>query len=114
MHVAASKPEYVSRDQVSAEAIAKEKEIFAEQALASGKPANIIEKMVEGRIAKYLGEITLLGQPFVKDPETSVEKLLKTNGNAKVLRFERFEVGEGIEKKTTDFAAEVMATVKGV
>jgi elongation factor Ts len=113
MHVAASKPEYVSKDQVSADAIAKEKEIFAEQAAASGKPANIIEKMVEGRISKYIGEITLLGQPFVKDPETTVEKLLKSNGNATVARFDRFEVGEGIEKKTTDFAAEVAATMKG-
>jgi elongation factor Ts len=113
MHVAASKPEFISKEQVSASAIASEKAIFTEQAQSSGKPANIIEKMVEGRIAKYINEITLLGQPFVKDPEISVEKLLKNNGSAKVLRFERFEVGEGIEKKTADFAAEVMATVKG-
>jgi elongation factor Ts len=112
MHVAASRPEYVTKEQVPAAVIAKEKEIFTEQAQSSGKPANIIEKMVEGRVTKYLAEITLLGQPFVKDPDTNVEKLLKTN-NAKALRFTRFEVGEGIEKKTTDFAAEVMATVKG-
>jgi elongation factor Ts len=112
MHVAASRPEHLTRDQVPASAIAKEKEIFTEQAQTSGKPANIIEKMVEGRVNKYLAEITLLGQPFVKDPETTVEKLLKSN-NAQVRRFMRFEVGEGIEKKTTDFAAEVMATVKG-
>jgi elongation factor Ts len=112
MHVAASRPEYVTKEQVPADAIAKEKEIFAEQAKASGKPANIIEKMVEGRVSKYLNEITLLGQPFVKDPDTTVEKLVNTN-NAKVARFVRFEVGEGIEKKTADFAAEVMATVKG-
>jgi elongation factor Ts len=112
MHIAASRPECVSKDQVSAGQIAKEKEIFAEQAKQSGKPANIIEKMVEGRVNKYLNEITLLGQPFVKDPETTVEKLLKSV-NAKVLRFARFEVGEGIEKKSTDFAAEVMATAKG-
>jgi elongation factor Ts len=112
MHVAASRPEYVNKEQVPIEAIAKEKEIFAAQAQASGKPANIIEKMVEGRVSKYLNEISLLGQPFVKDPDTSVEKLLKNN-NAKILRFTRFEVGEGIEKKATDFAAEVMATVKG-
>jgi elongation factor Ts len=112
MHVAASKPEYVTKDEVPAAAIAKEKDIFAEQAKASGKPANIIEKMVEGRVSKFLGEITLLGQPFVKDPDTTVEKLVKSN-NAKVARFVRFEVGEGIEKKTADFAAEVMATVKG-
>jgi len=112
MHVAASRPEYVTKEQVPADAIAKEKEVFAEQAKASGKPANIIEKMVEGRVNKYLSEITLLGQPFVKDPDTTVEKLVKSN-NANVARFVRFEVGEGIEKKTSDFAAEVMATVKG-
>ncbi len=112
MHVAASRPECVSKDQVPAQAIAKEKAIFAEQAQASGKPANIIEKMVEGRVNKYLNEITLLGQAFVKDPDTTVEKLLKSKG-AKVVRFARLEVGEGIEKKTTDFAAEVMAQVKG-
>jgi len=112
MHIAASRPEYVSRNQVPAERVAKEKEIFTEQAQQSGKPANIIEKMVEGRVSKFLAEITLLGQPFVKDPDTSIEKLLKSK-NAQVLRFLRYEVGEGIEKKTADFAAEVMATVKG-
>jgi elongation factor Ts len=112
MHIAASRPECVTREEVPAARIAKEREIFAAQAAQSGKPANIIEKMVEGRVAKFLGEITLLGQPFVKDPETTVEKLLKARG-AKVLRFTRYEVGEGIEKKAADFAAEVMATVKG-
>jgi elongation factor Ts len=112
MHVAASRPECVSRDQVPAELIAREKEIFSEQAKQSGKPANIIEKMVEGRVAKFLSEVTLLGQPFVKDPETSVEKLLKQAG-ASVTGFTRYEVGEGIEKKSGDFAAEVMAQVKG-
>jgi elongation factor Ts len=112
MHIAASRPECVAKDQVPAERIAKEKEIFAAQAAQSGKPANIIEKMVEGRINKFLTEITLLGQPFVKDPDTTVEKLVKSK-NARVLRFVRYEVGEGIEKKASDFAAEVMATVKG-
>jgi elongation factor Ts len=112
MHIAASKPECVSKEQVPAELIAKEKEIFSAQAAQSGKPANIIEKMVEGRIAKFLGEITLLGQPFVKDPEQTVEKLLKGR-NAAVAGFTRYEVGEGIEKKSGDFAAEVMAQVKG-
>lgn len=112
MHIAASRPECVSKEQVPAELIAKEKEIFSEQAKQSGKPANIIEKMVEGRINKFLSEITLLGQPFVKNPDTTVEKLLKSK-NARALRFTRYEVGEGIEKKTADFAAEVMATVKG-
>lgn len=112
MHIAASRPECVSREQVSAELISKEKEIFIAQAADSGKPPEIIEKMVTGRINKYLGEITLLGQPFVKDPETTVEKLLK-NANATVAGFTRYEVGEGIEKKSGDFAAEVMAQVKG-
>ncbi|MDH4134791.1 MAG: translation elongation factor Ts [Gammaproteobacteria bacterium] len=112
MHVAASRPECVSRDQVPAELIAKEREIFTAQAAESGKPANIIEKMVEGRISKYLGEVTLLGQPFVKDPETTVEKLL-AKSKATVSGFTRYEVGEGIEKKSGDFAAEVMAQVKG-
>ncbi len=112
MHVAASRPEYVSKDQVPAAAMAKEKEIFAEQAKSSGKPADIVEKMVMGRVNKYLNEITLLGQPFVKDPETTVEKLLKSKG-AVVKGFIRYEVGEGLEKRSDDFAAEVMATVKG-
>ena len=112
MHIAASRPECVSREQVSAELIAKEKEIFIAQAAESGKPPEIIEKMVTGRINKYLAEITLLGQPFVKDPETTVEKLLK-KVNATVTGFARYEVGEGIEKKSGDFAAEVMAQVKG-
>jgi len=111
MHVAASKPEYVAREQVPADAIAKEKEIFAAQAAASGKPPEIVEKMVAGRVAKYLNEVTLLGQPFVKDPDTTVEKLLKSAG-AKVRRFARFQVGEGIEKEKGDFAAEVMAQVR--
>ena len=112
MHVAASRPEYVSKDQVPAAAVAKEKEIFTEQSRASGKPAEIIEKMVMGRVNKYLNEITLLGQPFVKDPETTVEKLLKSKG-ATVKGFIRYEVGEGLEKRSDDFAAEVMATMKG-
>lgn len=112
MHVAASRPEYVSKDQVPAAAVAKEKEIFAEQAKASGKAPEIIEKMVMGRVNKYLGEITLLGQPFVKDPETTVEKLLKSR-EATVKGFIRYEVGEGLEKRSDNFAAEVMATVKG-
>jgi elongation factor Ts len=112
MHIAASRPQCVSKDQVPAELIAKEKEIFTAQAAESGKPAEIIEKMVVGRINKFLGEVTLLGQPFVKDPDTSVEKLLQGAG-ASVVRFMRYEVGEGIEKASSDFAAEVMAQVKG-
>lgn len=112
MHIAASRPAYVNKDEVPADAIAKEKEVFSAQAAQSGKPADIIEKMIGGRIQKYLNEISLLGQPFVKDPDTTVEKLLK-NAKAKVVRFTRYEVGEGIEKATADFAAEVMAQVKG-
>jgi len=112
MHIAASRPVCVSADQVPAETIAKEKEIFAAQAANSGKPANIIEKMVEGRLKKFLSEITLLGQPFVKDPDQNVEKLLKAN-KANVIHFERFEVGEGIEKKSENFADEVRQQVQG-
>lgn len=112
MHIAASKPEYVSEDQVSADVIAKEKEIFSAQALESGKPAEIVEKMIGGRISKFLAEITLVGQPFIKDDSMTVAKLLASKGNS-VARFARFEVGEGIEKKEEDFAAEVMAQVRG-
>lgn len=112
MHVAAAKPDYVSEDQVSADVIAKEKEIFAAQALESGKPAEIVEKMIGGRINKFLAEVTLLGQPFIKDDSVTVGKLLTSKGNS-VVRFARFEVGEGIEKKEEDFAAEVMAQVRG-
>ena len=112
MHIAASKPEYVTAEQVSAEVIAKEKEIFAAQALDSGKPAAIVEKMIDGRIAKFLAEVTLLGQPFIKDDSQTVGKLLTANSNT-VTRFVRFEVGEGIEKKEENFAEEVMAQVRG-
>jgi elongation factor Ts len=112
MHIAASKPTAVSADEVPAELIEKEKEIFTAQAQESGKPADIIEKMIDGRIRKFLQEITLLGQPFVKDPDQTVEKLLKGAG-AKVVKFTRIEVGEGIEKKQENFADEVMAQVRG-
>jgi len=112
MHVAASKPVALGPDNVSADLIAKEKEIYRAQAEESGKPADIIEKMVSGRVNKFLKEVTLLGQPFVKNPDISVEQLLKENG-AKVSAFVRFEVGEGIEKKSDNFAEEVMAQVRG-
>lgn len=112
MHIAASQPQAVAPEDVSAELIAKEKEIFVAQASSSGKPANIIEKMIEGRIKKFLSEISLHGQPFVKNPDQTVADLLKTN-NAKVISFVRFAVGEGIEKQTTDFATEVMMQVQG-
>ena len=112
MHVAASNPRYLSTREVPQEVIAKEREILSEQARGEGKPPEIVAKMVEGRLRKTLGEVTLLGQPFVKDPDVTVEKLLKGAG-AEVLSFERFEVGAGIEKKQEDFVAEVMAQVKG-
>jgi elongation factor Ts len=107
MHVAASNPRYLSAAQVPPEVVAKERDILAEQARGEGKPPEIVAKMVEGRLRKTLGEITLTGQPFVKDPDVSVEKLLK-GAKAEVAAFERFEVGAGIEKKTDDFVAEVM------
>jgi elongation factor Ts len=113
MHVAASRPLCVKPEQVSADVLDKEREIIRAQSADSGKPAAIIEKMVEGRLKKFLAEVTLLGQPFVKDPDQSVEKLLKSAG-AEVVRFTRFEVGEGIEKKQEDFAAEVMAQARRV
>ena len=112
MHIAATNPQAISSDDVSADLIEKEKEIFTAQAKESGKPDEIIEKMITGRIAKFLKEVTLLGQPFVKDPDQTVEKLLKSRG-ATVVSFTRFEVGEGIEKKQENFADEVMGQVKG-
>jgi elongation factor Ts len=112
MHVAASNPVCVSADDVPQSMQDKEREIYMAQARESGKPENIIEKMVEGRLRKWLGEITLHGQPFVKDPDTSVGKLLEKAG-ARVVRFQRFEVGEGIEKKSESFAEEVMAQARG-
>ena len=110
MHIAASKPLCVDESGVPQELLDKEKEIFSAQAEASGKPADIIEKMVDGRIRKYLAEITLVGQPFVKDPDKTVGALLKDEG-ANVTGFVRYEVGEGIEKKQENFADEVMAQV---
>ena len=111
MHIAASNPTVVSPSDVPEALIEKEKEIFAAQAQESGKPAEIIEKMIGGRITKYLDEISLLGQSFVKDPSKKVSSLLQSE-NAEVLNFIRFEVGEGIEKKQQDFAEEVMAQVR--
>jgi len=112
MHVAASKPVAVSRDQVPAETVAKEREIAVARAAESGKPANIVEKMVEGAVAKYLSEVTLLAQPFVKgDGKQTVGDLVKAQGAA-VHGFVLYVVGEGIEKKKDDFAAEVAAMAK--
>src|SRR5262245_21273852 len=111
MHVAAANPRYVSPSDVPADVVAKEREILAAQAAAEGKPAAIVEKMVEGRLRKYLAEICLTGQPFVKDPDTSVGQLLE-RAKASVSGFLRYEVGEGIERKQENFAAEVMAQVE--
>jgi elongation factor Ts len=111
MHVAATNPAYVDGSAVPAAVLDKERGILTEQTRAEKKPPEIIAKMVEGRLRKYLAEITLLGQPFVKDPDTSVEKLLKKSG-ATVVQFARYEVGAGIEKKQDDFVSEVMAQVK--
>jgi elongation factor Ts len=112
MHIAASRPLCVSAEDVSAETLDKEREIFSAQAAGSGKPAHIAENIVAGKLQKFLNENTLLGQPFVKDPEQSVEKILAAEG-AKMLEFVRFEVGEGIQRKEDDFVAEVMAQAKG-
>ena len=111
MHVAATNPAYLSVADVPADVVAKEREIETEKALAEGKPADIVAKMVEGRIRKTLNEKVLLGQPFVKDPDQTIEKLLKA-AKAEVKSFQRFEVGAGIEKKQDDFVGEVMAQVK--
>ena len=108
MHIAASKPECVSEDQLSDDLLDREKAIFIEQAKESGKPDNIIEKMIVGRMKKFVGEVTLYGQSFVKDPDTTVGALVKAN-NAEVESFVRFEVGEGIEKKVDNFVEEVLA-----
>jgi len=112
MHIAASNPLCVDADQVPAGLLEKEKDIFRAQALESGKPADVVEKIIGGRVRKYLEEVTLLGQAFVKDAEITVEKLLARTG-AKVHRFARIEVGEGIEKRQENFAEEVMAQVRG-
>ncbi len=106
MHVAAVNPQFVDEAGVPAEFVEKEKAILIAQAESSGKPMEIIEKMIQGRLKKFLAEITLMGQPFVKDQEQTVEQLV-ANAGGSVLRFVRYEVGEGIEKKVEDFAAEV-------
>ena len=112
MHIAASNPLCVSENDVPADVLEKEKDILRAQALESGKPADIVEKMLTGRVRKYLAEITLLGQSFVKDPDKTVETLLADAG-ATVNSFVRYEVGEGIEKKQENFADEVMAQLGG-
>lgn len=112
MHIAASQPQFIDADEVPQESLDAEKEIFAAQARESGKPENIVEKMVQGRLQKYINEITLLGQSYVKDPDQTVAKLLKAE-QARVLAFHRLEVGQGIEKREDDFVSEVMAQAQG-
>ncbi|MBP6115653.1 MAG: elongation factor Ts [Neisseriaceae bacterium] len=111
MHIAAARPVCVSQDQVDPAEVEKERHIYTEQAAQSGKPANIIEKMVEGRVNKYLAEITLMGQPFVKNPDQTIAQLLAEK-SASVQAFTAFHVGEGIEKAVVDYAAEVAAAAK--
>jgi len=108
MHIAASKPECVSEDQLSSDLLDREKTIFIEQAKESGKPDNIIEKMIVGRMKKFVNEVTLYGQAFVKDPDITVGELVKSK-NSEVESFIRYEVGEGIDKKEDNFVEEVMA-----
>jgi elongation factor Ts len=112
MHAAATNPQFVNPEDISEDVYNREKEIFTAQAQESGKPAEIIEKMIVGRMRKFAAEVSLVGQPFVKDPSMTVSELLK-QANASVTSMVRFEVGEGIEKKEEDFASEVMAQVKG-
>jgi len=112
MHVAASNPLVVNPEDVAKDVLDKEKEIFSAQARDSGKPEAIIEKMIVGRVKKFLAEVSLVNQTFVKDPDTTVGKLAEDAG-AEIFSFTRFEVGEGIEQEEVDFAAEVAAQVKG-
>lgn len=111
MHVAASRPQCVAPEDVAAEVVERERRIFTEQAARENKPPEILARMVEGRLKKFLNEIALVGQPFVKDPDTSVGKLLASR-QARVVRFARLEVGEGMEKKAANFAAEVRAQLE--
>ena len=117
MQIAAARPEYVSREEVDQEVVAKEKEIFAAQAANEGKPENIIQRMVEGRVEKFYKEVCLLEQPFIKDPDMSVKQLItgkvaKIGENISVRRFVRYELGEGLQKRQDDFASEVASMAK--
>ncbi|TCP30305.1 translation elongation factor Ts (EF-Ts) [Scopulibacillus darangshiensis] len=111
MHIAAVNPRYLSREQVSEEEVAHEREVLKQQALNEGKPENIVEKMVEGRLNKFFQEICLVEQPFVKDPDMKVKKYLADKGSA-IKGFVRYEVGEGLEKRADNFAEEVQAQMK--
>ncbi|HEY0513426.1 MAG TPA: translation elongation factor Ts [Thermoanaerobaculia bacterium] len=114
MHIAAAEPRFVRREEVTADVLDRERAIFQDQALASGKPANVVEKIVTGKVEKYFSEFVLLEQPFVKNPDVTIsqmiaEKVGKIGENIQVRRFVRYKLGEGIEKRQDDFAAEVMA-----
>ena len=114
--IAAAEPKFVAREEVTSDLLDRERAIFRDQALASGKPANVVDRIVEGKIDKYFSELVLLEQPFVKDPDKTVgqliaEKVGKIGENIKVRRFSRFRLGEGLEKRSDDFAAEVKAQV---
>jgi elongation factor Ts len=114
MHVAASEPKFVRREEVTPEVLERERAIFKEQALASGKPANVVDRIVEGKMEKYYSEFVLLEQPFVKNPDVTIgqmiaEKVAKIRENIQIRRFMRYRLGEGIEKRKDDFAAEVAA-----
>jgi elongation factor Ts len=118
MHVAASDPRYLSRDEVTEEVLAKEREIFRQRALDEGKPENVVDRIVEGRLGKFYADAVLLEQPFVKDPDKTVEemiteKIATIKENIRVRRFARYQLGEGIEKRQDDFAAEVAAQAGG-
>tara|TARA_B100001057_G_scaffold77728_1_gene72719 strand:- start:43740 stop:44618 length:879 start_codon:yes stop_codon:yes gene_type:complete len=112
MHVAASNPICINNEGVPEELVSREERIFQEQAASSGKPPEIIDKMIQGRMKKFFKEVTLMGQPFIKNPDMSVNELLKES-KAEIISFKRYEVGEGIEKKEENFADEVMAQIKG-
>ena len=118
MHVAAAEPRYVRREEVPAEVLERERAIYREQAAATGKPANVLERIVEGKLDKFFAEACLLEQPFVKNPDLTIgqlvqEKVARIGENIQIRRFARFKLGEGIEKKSVDLAAEVAATLSG-
>ena len=112
MHVAAISPRYLNQDEISEEVIDHERSVLRKEALNEGKPEHIVDKMVEGRLNKFLKEICLVNQPFVKNPDLTVEDFAKEKG-VSIVRFDRLEVGEGIEKRSDDFAGEVKAQMKG-
>jgi len=116
MHIAAADPRFVSRDEVTDDVLESERRIYREQAIESGKPENVVDRIVEGKLGKYYAEAVLLEQPFVKDPDKTIQQLLaeqiaKIGENIQVRRFARFKMGEGLEKREDDFAAEVAAQV---